>query len=292
VKAASYGLIIATLGGLALWGYWKHRATPGRVPVEVPPREELPAAAGMDRRLATASAAELLAPAAFPWSLAGVSRLPRAEVAAVTITRAPEGTAAPEELRGRLAAALAEQAPTIARPFTLATSPPYLITPLTLELEFFLDETGAAAAAGVAGAPADLNASFAERAVRFVFPPAAGSAAFAATVTLVPSSYDRLRARRRGQPVPEEEYRLLFRALQYNSFPLYDTCLVAAPELLTAEEGTVVTFEVDAEGQPQRVTFDPPPASAEAAEALAATLAEIHLPRAVAGATVEFTLGG
>jgi hypothetical protein len=213
-------------------------------------------------------------------------------VAALTVTRAPEAAAAPEELRDRLAAALTEQAPTIARPFTLATSPPYLVTPITLELEFLLDETGAAAAAGVAGAPADLNASFAERAVRFVFPPAAASAAFAATVSLVPPSYDRLRARRGGNPVPEEEYRLLFRALQYNSFPLYDTCLAAAPELLTAEEATAVAFEVDAEGHPNRVTFEPALASGAAAEALAATLAEIHLPRALAGASVEFALGG
>jgi hypothetical protein len=291
VRAVSYGLVIATLLGLALWGFYKHRATPVHVAVPRPPREGVPAVAAFDRRLVYATEQELLAPAAFPWSLAAISRLPRAEVSGVTILRTPEGAEFPEGLGDALAAALAEQAPTIARPFTLEASPPYLVTPLALRLELELDEAGAAEAAAVTGAPGDLNAPFAERAARFVFPGEAANVAFAATVTLIPYSYERLRATRAGRPVTEEEYGMLFRALQYNSFPIYDTILATAPGLLTAEDEAAVSFVVDAEGHPSRVALEPPLAP-EAAAALTATLAEMYLPKTLAGASVEFAIGG
>lgn len=291
VQAASYGLVIVTLAGLATWAYYKHRATRGRVEVEPPVAEAPPALAGLEPRLAYASEQELLAPAAFPWSLAAVSRLPRAEVGTVTILRKPEGPPAAQNLPEILAAALAEQAPGAARPFTLAASPPYLITPVTLQLEFELDDAGMAEAAGVAGAPAELNAAFAERGAHFVFPQAAADVSFAVAVTLVPYPYERLSARRGGTAVAREEYRLLFRALQFNSFALYDTCLAVAPELLTAKEDTVVSFDVGADGHPRAPSFAPPLPSEEAGDALADALAEIYLPKTLAGARVEFAIG-
>jgi len=291
VRAASYGLVIVTLAGLAVWAYYKHRATRGRVEVTPPVAEAQPSLAGFEPRLAYASEQELLAPAAFPWSLAAVSRLPRAEVGAVTVLRKPEGPPAARDLPQVLAAALAEQAPAVARPFTLAASPPYLVTPVTLQLEFELDDAAAAEAAGVAGAPAELNAAFAERAVHFVFPQAAADVAFAAAVTLVPYPYERLSARRGGAAVTDAEYRLLFRALQFNSFALYDTCLAAAPELLTAKEDTLVSFDVGADGHARAASFEPPLPSDEARDALADALAEIYLPKTLAGARVEFAIG-
>jgi hypothetical protein len=159
-------------------------------------------------------------------------------------------------------------------------------------MEFVLDEAGATAAAGVAGAPGDLNASFAERATRFVFEPEAAHANFLANVTLIPYPYDRLVASRGGKPLAAEEYRVLFRALQFNSFPLYDTCLAKAPELLTAETATGVSFAVDAEGRPGAPAFEPPLASEASQDALTATLTEIYLPASLAGARVEFLVGG
>jgi hypothetical protein len=291
VRAISYGLVIVTFVGLAGWAYYKHRATRGRVEVTPPVAEAPPTLAGLEPRLAYASEQELLAPAAFPWSLAAVSQLPRAEVGTVNILRKPEGPPAAGNLPEVLAAALAEQAPAVARPFTLATSPPYLVTPVTLQLEFELDEGGAAMAAAAAGAPAELNASFAERAVQFVFPPTAADVSFAAAVTLVPYSYERLAARRGGTAVTAEEYRLLFRALQFSSFAFYDTCLAVAPELLTAKEDTLVSFDVGADGHPRAASFEPPLASEEARDALADALAEIYLPKNLAGARVEFAVG-
>jgi hypothetical protein len=291
VRAVSYGLVIVTLVGLAVWAYYKHRATRGRVEVEPPTAEKPPTLAGLEPRLTYASEQELLAPAAFPWSLAAVSRLPRAEVGPITIRRTPEGPAAEEHLPEILLAALAEQAPAVARPFTLASSPPYLITPVTLQLEFELDDAGAAAAAAAAGAPAELNAAFAERAVHLVFPHAAADVAFAAAVTFVPYPYERLSARRGGTAVTPEEYRLLFRALQFNSFAFYDTCLAVAPELLTAQEDTLVSFDVGVDGHPRAASFAPPLSSEEAGDALADALAEIYLPKALAGARVEFAIG-
>lgn len=289
VRTVSYGLVIATLLGLALWGFYKHHVT--RAPVYVPRPEgvEAPDVAGLERRLVFAAEQELLAPAAFPWSLAAVSRLPRAEVSGVAVLRTPEGSELPEGLRDILAGELAERVPTIARPFTLETSPPYLVTPLTLQLEFKLDEDGATAAATVAGAPGELNAPFAERAARLVFSPTAADANFAATVTLIPYPYERLSATRRGKPVAAEEYRALFRALQYNSFPLYDTLLAVSPELITAEEETKVSFVVDGSGRPSAIAFEPSPAEDDAA-ALAATLAEMHLPKTLAGVAVDFII--
>jgi hypothetical protein len=263
VRAVSYGLVIVTLVGLAVWAYYKHRATRGRVEVEPPTAEKPPTLAGLEPRLTYASEQELLAPAAFPWSLAAVSRLPRAEVGPITIRRTPEGPAAEEHLPEILLAALAEQAPAVARPFTLASSPPYLITPVTLQLEFELDDAGAAAA----------------------------DVAFAAAVTFVPYPYERLSARRGGTAVTPEEYRLLFRALQFNSFAFYDTCLAVAPELLTAQEDTLVSFDVGVDGHPRAASFAPPLSSEEAGDALADALAEIYLPKALAGARVEFAIG-
>lgn len=289
VRAVSYGLVIGTLLGLALWGYYKHRVTRGRVEVPPPEDKATPDVAGLERRLVFATDQELLAPAAFPWSLAAVSRLPRAEVSGVTVLRTPEGADLPEGLGDALAAELAEQVPTIARPFTLEASPPYLVTPLTLQLEFILDDRGATAAAAVAGAPGELNALFAERAARLVFSPAAANVNFTATVTLIPYPYERLSATRRGKPVAEEEYRALFRALQYNCFPFYDTLLAVSPELITAEDGTDVSFVVDAAGHPAAVALEPPPAEEDAA-ALADTLAEIHLPTTLTGVAVRFTI--
>lgn len=292
VLAVSYGLVIVTLAGLAGWGYYKHRTTRGRVAAAPPAAEEPPDLAGLEPRLVFASEQELLAPPAFPWSLAAVSRLPRAEVGAVKVLRKPEGPAAAENLPEVLAAALAEQAPALARPFTLPSSPPYLVTPVVLELEFELDDAGAAVAAAAAGAPAELNAVIAERAAHIVFPRAAADVAFEAAVTLVPYPYERVVARRRGRAVTPEEYRLLFRALQFNSFPFYDTCLAVAPELLTAEEDTVVSFEVDADGRPRAPALEPPLPSEEANDALADALAEIYLPTTLTGARVEFIIGG
>jgi len=291
VRAISYGLVIVTFVGLAGWAYYKHRATRGRVEVTPPVAEAPPTLAGLEARFAYASEQELLAPPAFPWSLAAVSRLPRAEVGTVTILREPEGPPAADNLPEVLAAALAEQAPSVARPFTLAASPPYLVTPVTIELEFKLDENGAAMAAAAAGAPADLNASFAERAVHLVFPQAAAGVSFTAAVTLVPYPYERLSARRGAAALTPEEYRLLFRALQYNSFPFYDTCLAVAPELLTAEGDTVVAFDVDGVGHPGEASFAPPLPSEDARDALAGALAEIYLPKTLTGARVEFVIG-
>jgi hypothetical protein len=289
VRALSYGLVIATLAGLTLWGYYRHRVTPGAVEVAPPEVEKAPAAAGFDRRAAFATEQELLAPAAFPWSLAAVSRLPRAEVKAVAVLRAPENTELPAGIRDVLAAELAEQTPTIARPFTLEASPPYLVTPVTVRLEFELNDDGSTAAAAASGAPGELNALFAERAARLFFPPEAGDAAFAATVTLIPYCYERLSATRAGKPVSDEEYRALFRALQYNSFPFYDTLLAACPELLTADGETDVSFVVDAAGHPGAVKLEPAPDEDDAA-ALAETLAEIHLPKKLAGVAASFTI--
>jgi hypothetical protein len=289
VRALSYGLVIGTLLGLALWGYYKHRVTPGRVEVTPPEGGTAPELAGLDRRFVFATDQELLAPPAFPWSLAAVSRLPRAEVSGVTLLQTPEGVEVPEGLDATLAAELAEQVPTIARPFTLEASPPYLVTPLTLQLEFILDEDGATSAAAVAGAPGELNAPFAERAVRMVFSPAAAYVNFAATVTLIPHPYDRLTATRRGNPVTEEEYRSLFRALQFNCFPFYDTMLAVSPELVTAEDGTAVSFVVDAEGHPGAIALEPSPAEEETA-ALAEALAAVQLPAMLAGVAVRFTI--
>lgn len=285
----SYGLVIGTLLGLALWGYYKHRVTRGRVEAPLPEDGAAPDVAGLERRLIFATDRELLAPAAFPWSLAAVSRLPRAEVSGVTVLGTPEGAEPPEGLGDALAAELAEQVPTIARPFTLDASPPYLVTPITLQLEFILDEDGATAAAAASGAPGELNAPFAERAARLVFSPAAANVNFAATVTLIPDSYERLTATRAGKPVADEEYRALFRALQYNSFPFYDTLLAASPELITAEDGADVSFVVDAAGHPAAVALEPPPAEEDAA-ALAETLAEMHLPTTLAGVAVRFII--
>ena len=289
LRAATYGVVIATLGALVLWAYIRHGRAAG--PVLPPPRAERdrPAAAGLEPRTALALDQELFAPGCFPWSLGAVTRLPRAEVTKTRLTRGPADKGAAAELQRTLADELARQAPTLARPFALPASPPYLVTPLTVELECELDEEGAATLAAVGGAPPDLNAALAEEATTLVFPREAAGAAFTATVTLVPYPYDRIRARRGGAPLAADDFRLLFRTLQFSSYPLYDAVRGAAPELLTAPEDTRLSFTVGADGHPGRVDFTPPP---PAAAELAAAVEGMMFPRGLVGVRAEVSVGG
>jgi len=291
IKGGAYGAVILTLAALTLWGYVRHHENGGHPPPIKPPAPTPPAPARFDDRLAFATDQELLAPPAFPWSLAAVGRLPRAEVSGLRITHKPATTAeaakAPEkDLAADLAADLTWQAPARARPITRYASPPYLVTPLTINVELELDETGRVATAAVSGAPPDLNGVFAERATAFVFSPAAAGATFAATVKLVPYAFERLNARRGGRPLADDDYRLLFRSLQYSSYPIYDAVNARAPEMLTAGRATTVAFVVDAAGHPSKVRLEPAP-EAEADREIAAAFAGIFLPKRVAGARVE-----
>ncbi len=289
LRGAGYGVVIVTLGALSLWAYYKHRAQAGPV-TAAPPRAAAAATpAGFDRRRVFALEQELLAPPAFPWSLAALSHLPRAEVRSLRITRFPEETDLPPDLAALLADELTRQARTFARPFTLPSSPPYLVVPLAFEVEFDLDDDGRTAVAAVSGAPGDLNRAFAEAATAFVFPPAAAHVAFAATVTLTPYHYNRLSASRRGRRLSAEDYRLLFRSLQFNSYPVYDAIAAVEPELLSASHETRVTFFIAPDGHPQGVAFEPPLADG-AADVIGAALAELYLPAELAGAKVEFLL--
>jgi len=288
VRSLTYAAVIATLGGLALWAYVRH----GREPkAHVPPITsggERPAPAGPDARSLLANEQELLAPACFPWSRAALERRPRVEVAKVKLTRTPEGTTA-AELEPALAEALAAQAPVLVRPYHLDASPPYIITPLTLEVSFDIDDDADTAWVGVAGAPPDANAACAEKAAAFVFPAGCAAAAFDAAVTFTPYAYERLQATRGGAPLGPEEYRLLFRTLQFNSYPLYDAMATKAPELITATEDTAVSFVVGADGHPADVKWDPAPG--QAGEFLSETIRAAFFPRELAGARVRFLIG-
>ena len=108
-------------------------------------------------------------------------------------------------------------------------------------------------------------------------------------MTFIPYPYERLKAARGGAAVDAEQYGLLFRALQYNSYPLYDVMRAGAPELLTAASDTRVAFVVDKEGHPTGVTLTPGPA--RGGEAINETLAGMVLPRELVGARVEFLIG-
>ena len=77
--------------------------------------------------------------------------------------------------------------------------------------------------------------------------------------------------------------------MQYGSYGVYDAVKTAAPELLEAGHETRVAFAVDAEGHPERVTFDPAPE--RGSDDVAAALAAVFLPRRLAGTRVEFILG-
>ena len=169
IRAATYAVVIVTLGGLMLWAYFRHR--PRNCVVLPPPTKgvERPPMAGLEPRLVFASDRELLAPPCFPWSLASVTRRPRAEVSNFHFTRQGNDKA-DATLTAAVAEALAQQAPELARPFALEASPPYLVTPATIETAFDLDDDGATASVAVDGAPAELNAGFAEKAAAFTFP--------------------------------------------------------------------------------------------------------------------------
>jgi hypothetical protein len=158
-----------------------------------------------------------------------------------------------------------------------------------LEFSFDLDEGGNTAWVGVAGAPPDANASCAEEAAAFVFPTECDGAAFDAAVIFVPYSYERLQATRGGAAVSDEQYRLLFRALQFNSYPLYDVVATRAPALLTTSADAEVTFVIGADGHPADVKWDPAPG--EAGDALTETLGAAFFPRELAGARVRFLVG-
>lgn len=288
IRSLTYAAVIAMLGGLALWAYLRHgRESKPRIP-PLTGDGERPAAAGADGRTLLATEQELLAPACFPWSRGALERRPRVTVTKVKLTRMPEGVAA-AGLEEAFAAALAAQAPMLVRPYHVEASPPYVVTPLTLEMSFDLDAAAATAWVGVAGAPPDANAACAEKAAAFVFPPECAGAAFDAAVTFTPYAYERLEATRGGAPLKAEAYRLLFRTLQFNSYPLYDATAAQAPALLTATEDTAVTFVVGADGHPADVRWDPAPG--EATLYLSETLGAAFFPRELAGARVRFLIG-
>lgn len=242
--------------------------------------------AGMDARLALATEQELVAPPAFPWSYAAASRLPRATVSAVAVHPRPPSA----ETVTDVAETLTQQAPALARPFTLPTSPPYLMVPLAFKLHLTLDDEGRVASAAVTGAPGELDFLLAERAAALVFPPSAGGAAVSATLTLTPYHYDRLLARRHGLPLPAADYELLYRALQFGTYGFADACRAYAPALLRADAATKVSFRVGPSGHPERVAFSPPLGD-EKEQLLADALGQVFLPRRLAGAEVTVLLG-
>jgi hypothetical protein len=161
---------------------------------------------------------------------------------------------------------------------------------LTVEMAFALNDAGETSSAAVRGAPAELNAAFAERAAAFGFTADAAGAAFTAEVKLVPYCYERLTAARNGRALGDEEYRLLFRAMQFGSYNLYDAVRAAAPGWLDGPADEAATFVVNDDGHPSAVAFEPPVEGA-AQEAVAAALEAMFVPRRLAGTRVRVLIG-
>ncbi|MCP4230156.1 MAG: hypothetical protein GY771_08405 [bacterium] len=183
--------------------------------------------------------------------------------------------------------------PPLFRPFELKSSPPYLVTPATVELDFYLGPDGDVAKCSVRSEDItpELQEQITERALRLSFPTALAFADFTARVRIVPYASDRLTVERSGRPVGDEEYRLVFRTLQYSSYYLTVAMQGGDGELLYADTDAVIAFRVDNDGVPYAISVEPVFIEREVVEDVTAAISYIRFPADLAGSDISINLG-
>lgn len=332
LRICGFVAIIATIVLLALWAISGIDRDPEPHPVEEPDVPASPLApAGWETHLTFCERNEFFAPATLPWSLSNIKRLPNADVLSVRlITEKVDATAPPpvipmegeavdgetafpdaavetEEIItdrpftpdpdvdyiGLISDAVAFRVPPLFRPFELKSSPPYLVTPVVVEFDFYIGPEGEVTKCSVRseGISPELQEQVTGRAYRLRFPSALAFADFSACVRVIPYTYNRLAVERSGKPVANEEYRLAFRTLLYSSYYLTVVMQGGEGELLMAETGKTVTLGVDLQGKPFDIAVTPVILDPAASEAVISAISYIRFPVENAGSRISITLG-
>jgi hypothetical protein len=321
LRVCGYGAIVLSIALLALWALGAFEREPETTPVLQPDTTTNPLLyAGWENRLAFCDANEFFAPAVLPWSLSNIKRLPNVEVLSVTLLADKTGVAGTEVspeisesvedeplITGEdafipdpevdyiklISDAVAFRLPPLFRPFELKSSPPYLVTPVIVELDFYLGPEGNVTKCSVRSESItpELQEQITERALRLSFPAALAFAAFTTGVRVIPYAYDNLIVEKSGKPVGDNEYRLAFRTLQYSSYYLTVAMQGSDGELLSADTDGVITFRVDSDGIPYNIAVTPVFIGSGDIENVTAALSYIRFPDELSGSNFTIVLG-
>jgi len=332
LRVGGFAAIITTIVLLALWAISGIDRGPELHPVEEPDVPASPLApAGWETHLTFCERNEFFAPATLPWSLSNIKRLPNVDVVSVRLitekidaaapppvipmegeavdgeTVIPDAAVETEEIItdrpfapdpdvdyiGLISDAVAFRAPPLFRPFELKSSPPYLVTPVVVEFDFYIGPEGEVTKCSVRSEDIspELQEHITERAYRLRFPSALAFADFSARVRVTPYTYKRLVVERSGKPVGDEEYRLAFRTLLYSSYYLTVAMQGGEGELLMAETGKTIMFGVDLQGKPFDIAVNPVILDPAASEAIISAVSYIRFPVENAGSRISIILG-
>jgi|GEM_PF-1545692 len=322
LRSAGYITIIISIIVFAVWAYIRHRGAEPPEPEPLARKERPPLiVASWDDRFTFADEREFFTPPAFPWSMSSIGQAPIAEITYVTVTSEPSPEE-PAELTGEGASengetseaedesildserpermayagiienAMLKRAPSLAMPYEIKATPPYLVVPLELTMDFTLGPDGAVKSATVQGdMEEELRVQIAEKAVDLRFPSVLAWFGFKCGIRLTPRHYDKIIGTRGGARLSEDEYGLLLRGLQYGTSGLAESIVENAPELLTAGTDYTIEFFIDGNGYPVNAVIKPIIVEPEAETAVLEALAAVNFPPELAGTTVEITLG-
>ncbi len=332
LRVGGFAAIIATIVLLALWALQGIGRDPEPHPVEEPDVPASPLApAGWETHLTFCEPNEFFAPATLPWSLSNIKRLPDVEVLSVRLitekidatappplmpaegegvdgeTAIPDTAAETEDIIadrpfasdpdvdyiGLISDAVAFRVPPLFRPFELKSSPPYLVTPIVVEFDFYIGPEGEVTKCSVRSEDIspELQEQVTERAYRLRFPSALAFADLSTRVRVTPYTYNRLIVERSGKPVTDGEYRLAFRILLYTSYYLTVAMQGGEGELLMAETGKTIMFGVDLQGKPFDIAINPVILDPAASEAVISAISYIRFPVENAGSRISIILG-
>ncbi|UCE27550.1 MAG: hypothetical protein JSW52_02005, partial [Candidatus Coatesbacteria bacterium] len=276
LRSAGYITIIISIIVFAVWAYVRHRGAEKPEPKPLIKKERPPlVVATWESRFTFADEREFFAPPAFPWSMSSIGQPPFAEITYVTVISEPS----PEELaepsdnntpedgktpaledetlpRSKpptrtayadiIANAMLTRAPYLAIPYEIKATPPYLVVPLEFTMNLTLGPDGAVKSVTVQGdMEENLRVQIAEKAVDLRFPSVLAWFGFRCGIRLTPRHYDKIVGIRGGARLPEDEYRLLVRGLQYGTSGLAEVITENAPELLTVGSDYTIEFLID-----------------------------------------------
>lgn len=321
LRTAGYVAIIISIIVFVIWAYVRHHRTEKLEPKPLTKKEKPPlVVATWDNRFTFADEREFFTPPAFPWSMSSIGQMPRVEVTSVTVLSVPEagevsenevdvGTSDKEtvpsgeipldvttgeknDYSNIIMKAMVKRAPSLVIPFEIDATPPYLVVPLEFTLDFVLGPEGVVKSAKVQGNMDEtLRVQIAEKAVSLRFPSILSWYDFKCGIRFVPRHYESIIGTRGGQRLPEDEYKLLLRGLQYGTSAFAESVIENAPELVKGENEYSMKFTISKDGYPVNTVIKPIIIDPAAEIAITEAVSITNFPAALGGADVEIIFG-
>jgi hypothetical protein len=321
LRTAGYVAIIISIIVFAIWAYVRHHRTEKPEPKPLTTKEKPPlVVATWDNRFTFADEKEFFTPPAFPWSMSSIGQTPRVEVTSVTVLSVPEAGEVSENEIGAgfgddetvlsdevphdvtttektdypsiIMKAMVKRAPSLVIPYEIDATPPYLVVPLEFTLDFVLGPEGVVKSAKVQGNMDEtLRIQIAEKAVSLRFPSILSWYDFRCRVRFIPRHYDRIIGTRDGRRLPEDEYKLLLRGLQYGTSGFAESVVENAPELLNGANKYSMKFTISKDGYPVNTVIRPIIVDPAAETAITEAVSSTNFPSELIGADVEIIFG-